>query len=226
MENIKDGKIDNSFNQFAFEHEGLKNIDKEHLKDGLYQLRQSLIASYGTNVKFEFLGANKTINSTANQVPNTTILNLLIKNDTHFSTVEFLYDDSSKKILNVNPNFTKYSNPSFVVYYILFVLGLLVVAFNIFVIVKIKKSTMKLKWLKYIAVIFLNFPMISYDLINGFDYKILHFQLLGFSFDSVGTYFSSLGICIPIAAIYWLWKIQKLKKDEEYNRFAEDLINN
>ena len=89
-----------------------------------------------------------------------------------------------------------------------------VLAFNICVIVQIKRSDLKKKWLKYIAVILLNVPTIKYGIVNGLSFKMLDFQLLlgiGFDIDDILNSFLAFGI--PLGGLYWFWKL-KTRKNE------------
>jgi len=227
LEHLLDGKIDDSYNQFALENDAFKNTDKDALKEGLYQFRSDLISQYGKEIEFSFLGATKTTYTTQqHQFPNVTVLNIAFENDTDYGRVEFIFDDNTGKILNVTPDYAKLPIPSMTLHYVCIILGLIILAFNIYTIIKVKRSNFKRKWMIYIGIIFLNFPTIIYNTSTGFDYQIFKFQFFGFGIDAFGTYFSNVFLSLPIGAIYWFWKVNQLKKEEEFNQFAEDLINN
>ena len=82
--------------------------------------------------------------------------------------------------------------------------------FNIWIIRKIKKSDLKKKWLKYIAVIFLNVPAITYNAVYGLSFSLLSFQILfGISFSYMGYLSSAWTFGIPLGGLYWLWKLNK-----------------
>ena len=110
-----------------------------------------------------------------------------------------------------------------IMFYIILLLGLLIPIFNIYVFNMIRKSQLKRKWLKYIVLIILNFPTIKYFPLEGFDFQFFNFQFLGYGF-SYYSIFSNVVIALPIGAIYWFWKLKKLQKEQEYNQFAEQLI--
>lgn len=224
MENIMEGKINQNVNLFALEHEGMKNMDKNVLNDGLYQFRTDMISMYGKDIKFTFLGANKYYSSNNNTIPNATNVNLLFQNDKNYGIIKFIYDDNSKKVLNVNPEFSNQPLPSMLLFYGVAIVGLLIPIFNIYVLNMIRKSQLKFKWLKYIALILLNFPTIKYSALEGFNFQFFNFQFLGYGFNFMSI-FSSVAIALPIGAIYWFWKLKKIKKVQEYNLFAEQLIN-
>lgn len=224
MDNIMNGKIDENIDLFALEHEGMKNMDKNVLNEGLYQFRTDMISQYGKEVEFTFLGANKHYSTNNNTIPNSTNVNILFQNDKNYGIIKFIYDDNTKKVLNVSPEFSNQPLPSMVLFYAVAIIGLAIPIFNIYVFNMIRKSQLKLKWLKYIALIFLNFPTIKYAPLDGFDFQFFNFQLLGYGFNFTSI-FSTLAIALPIGAIYWFWKLKKIQKEQEYNQFAEQLIN-
>src|SRR5690606_39807244 len=81
-----------------------------------------------------------------------------------------------------------------------------------YVINKIRKSNLSKKWLKYISVVIFNFPTIIYNAITGLGFKIFQFTFLGLGFQATGYLNSVVTIGIPIAGIYWFWKLKDLKK--------------
>lgn len=84
--------------------------------------------------------------------------------------------------------------------------------FNIYVIRQIKRSDLNNKWLKYIAVIFLNVPAITYAAVNGLSFKLLNFQILfGISFGYMGFLNSFWSFGIPLGGLYWFWKLKHRK---------------
>ena len=81
-------------------------------------------------------------------------------------------------------------------------------------IIQIKKSNLKRKWLKYIAILLLNVPTLIYSAVEGFSFKLLNFNLLGFGFSYMGYLFSAITMSVPIAGIYWYWKLNEMKKQK------------
>jgi len=85
--------------------------------------------------------------------------------------------------------------------------------FNIYVIRQIKRSNLKKKWLKYIAVIFLNVPAITYAIVNGLSLQLLKNQILlgvGFGYEGYINYYLAFGI--PLGGLYWFWKLRQKNK--------------
>jgi hypothetical protein len=71
------------------------------------------------------------------------------------------------------------------------------------------------KWLKYIAVIFLNVPAITYSAVYGLSFNLLSFQILfGISFSYLGYLSSAWTFGVPLGGLYWLWKLSKKTEDE------------
>jgi hypothetical protein len=99
---------------------------------------------------------------------------------------------------------------------LLWLFGLLAICipiFNIYVISQIKRSALKKKWLKYIAVIFLNTPAITYAAVNGLSFKLINLQiLLGVSFGYMGYLNSYWTFGIPLGGLYWFWKLRQAKQ--------------
>ena len=107
------------------------------------------------------------------------------------------------------PNKT-YFLPTITLFWQFWLFGLLAICvpvFNIYVIIQIKRSDLKKKWLKYIAVLFLNFPTIAYASVNGLSFKLLNF--LGVGFGSMGFINYYLAFGIPLGGLYWLWKLKQ-----------------
>jgi predicted membrane protein len=113
-------------------------------------------------------------------------------------------------------------------YFLLFGLfALCIPLFNIYVIIQIKRSHFKRKWLKYIAVVLLNVPTISYAAINGLSFKLLHFQfLLGVGFHYMGYLNSVWAFGIPFGGLYWFWKLKRKKNIVEPKTSAEPINTN
>jgi hypothetical protein len=98
------------------------------------------------------------------------------------------------------------------------ILPLTVLLFNIYVIRQIKKSSLPRKWPKYLTVILLNVPAISYAAVEGLSFKLLHFQFLfGFSFRMMGYLGSVFTFGIPLGGLYWLWKVRQHKHTQLHN---------
>ena len=211
MNTLINKSVGESIPYFALESEKGKNTNVEEMKNGLENFRQNFIATFGKNIEYEVMSAQKQFSTVqqSNTPPNSTTVLMQFKNDKDFGVLQFLYDDKTKKILNVTPMDAKYPIPNMKLFYFLGILTLIIPAFNIYMINKIRKSDLKRKWLKYIAIILLNFPTFIYNAVTGFSFKLFQFTFLGFGFSAMGYLNSTITMGIPIAAIYWYWKLKQ-----------------
>jgi hypothetical protein len=199
---------------FAMEHDMAKNTDVVVLKKGLADFRKRIVDNFGTELDYSFMKAEKKIstNEDDNTPPNTTVALVEFSNDKEFGVFKVLFDDNSGKILNINTLDVKEPIPSMAIFWLFGLLAICVPIFNIFVIRQIKKSDLRKKWLKYIAVIFLNVPAINYAAVGGLSFKLLNFQiLLGISFGYMGFLNSYWSFGIPLGGLYWFWKLRTKK---------------
>ncbi|WP_146063279.1 hypothetical protein [Halpernia humi] len=207
--------VDESIPYFALESNG-KPANIAEMKNGLSDFRQNFIMYFGKDVEYNFITAQKKIstNKQNSTPPNTTIVLLQFKNQKEFGVLQFLFDDNTKKILNFLPLEVKNPIPNMVIFYVIGLLGIIIPIFNVYVINRIRKSNLKRKWLKYIAIILLNFPTIIYNAVAGFSFKIVQFTFLGFGFSTMGYLNSTINLGIPLAGLYWFWKLKKLKNEK------------
>lgn len=200
-------------------------ISRDSTRVQLSAFRKTLIEYMGSDIDYTFLKYYKRYSTVESQntPKGTTEVEIQISNDTHFGTVYFLYEDSSHKIMKVDIKDIQIPIPSLWGIIALGILGICVVALNIYTIVKIKRSTLSRKWLKYIAVIFLNFPCIFYSLSTGFSFKWIHLQLMGFGFSINGYAYTAFAAALPIGGIYWLWRLNKRKRMIEEEQATEEV---
>lgn len=226
VESLMKKDYDKCISQMALESEMGKNTNIDTLKIGLDQFRTLVERNFGNN-KFEYsLMKSEKKRSTIeseNTPPNTTLALIEFSNDKEFGVFQVLFDDKSKKILNINTLEVKAPKPNMLLFWLFGLLPLTVLIFNIYVIRKIKKSTLTKKWLKYLAVILLNVPAISYAAVDGLSFKLLNFQILfGVSFSVMGYLGSIWTFGIPLGGIYWLWKLKQRKDAEVFDTQIEN----
>lgn len=214
VENLMEKNYDACLSQMAFESEMGKNSNKDSLKIGLGEFRTVIAKNFGEKFEYSFMRSEKkrsTIES-ENTPPNTTLAFVEFSNQKDFGVFKILFDDQSKKIINITTLDVKEPKPNMVVFWLLAIVPLSVLAFNIYVIRQIKKSDLKRKWLKYVAVTVLNTPAISYAAVGGLSFKLINFQILmGIGFTLMGYLGSVWTIGIPLGGIYWLWKLKQRK---------------
>lgn len=199
---------------FAMEHEMAKNTNIDTLKLGLANFRQLLVNNWGTELEYSFIKSEKKFSTVeADKTPPNTMLVLVeFNNQKEFGVLQVLFDDTSKKILNIETLDIKEPIPTMTLFWLFGFLAICVPIFNIYVIRQIKRSDLKKKWLKYIAVIVLNTPAINYAAVNGLSFKLINIQMLfGVSFGYMGYLNSYWTFGIPLGGLYWFWKLRQQK---------------
>lgn len=210
---------------FAMEHETAKKTDVDVLKKGLADFKKRIVDNFGTKLDYSFMKAEKkfSTNEEDNTPPNTTVVLIEFSNGKEFGVFKILFDDSSGKILNINTLDVKESIPSMTIFWLFGLLAISVPIFNIFVIRQIKRSQLNRKWLKYIAVLFLNVPAITYAAVSGLSFKLLNFQILfGISFGYMGYLNSYWTFGIPLGGLYWFWKLKNKNVATKENDISVD----
>ena len=212
-----------SIELMATKHEMAKNTNVDTLKMALANVRNVIVENWGTELEYSLMKSEKkfSVMGANNTPPNTTVVQIEFKNKKEFGGVRFLFDDNSKKILNVNILDIKLPNPTMTYFWLFGLLAICVPVFNICVIRQIWRSDLKRKWLKYIAVIFLNVPAIMYFAVNGLSFKLLKFQLLGIGFGYMGYLNSYWAFGIPLGGLYWFWRIRR-KRNKEIEMAAQN----
>ncbi|HEU4791653.1 MAG TPA: hypothetical protein VFS71_18340 [Flavobacterium sp.] len=225
VETLMKKDYDKCVSQMALESEMGKNTNLDTLKLGLEQFRNIVEHNFGHNFEYSLMKSEKkrsTIES-ENTPPNTTLAFIEFSNEKEFGVFQVLFDDNSKKIININTLNVKAPIPNMLIFWLFGILPLAVLLFNIYAIREIKKSTLSKKWLKYIAIIFFNVPAITYSAVEGVSFKILSFKFFGISFGFMGFLGSVWTFGIPIGGIYWLWKLKQHRIDEEFNTETEEI---
>jgi hypothetical protein len=218
VEALIEEDYEKSLTYMETEHEGFKNTNLDTLKAGLANFRQLVVNNFGTELDYRFMTANKTLSTVEGEstAPNTTKAKIEFSNDKEFGVFEIIFDDNSNKIYNIQTLDIKEPIPNMMIFWLFGILAICVPVFNIWIIRKIKKSDLKKKWIKYIAVIFLNVPAIIYSAVNGLSFSLLSFQILfGISFSYMGYLSSAWTFGIPLGGFYWLWKLNKTSVDTE-----------
>ena len=201
----------------AIEHEMANVTNIDTMKMGLANFRQLIVNNWGTELEYSFMKSEKKFSTVEaeNTPPNTTRVLVEFNNQKDFGVFQVLYDDKSKKILNIETLNVKAPIPTMTYFWLFGLLAICIPIFNIYVIRQIKKSELKRKWLKYIAVIFLNIPALTYAAVNGFSFNLLSFQILfGLSFGYMGFLNSYWTFGIPLGGLYWFWKLMQIKNKQ------------
>jgi len=200
-----------SIELMAMEHEMARSINVDTLKMALVSVRNLIVENWGTKLTYSLMKTEKKFSTIEanNTPPNTTVVLLEFKNKKEFGVFQFLFDDNSKKILSINTLDIKAPIPTMTYFWLFGLFAICIPVFNVYVIIQIKRSRLKKKWLKYIAVILLNVPAITYVAVNGLSFKLLHFQLLGIGVGYMGYLNSYWAFGIPLGGLYWFWRIRR-----------------
>ena len=224
VESMMNKDYDKCVSQMALESEMGKNTNLDTLKLGLDQFRALVERNFGNKFEYSLMKAEKKRSTVAseNTPPNTTLALIEFSNNKDFGVFQVLFDDKSKKIINIKTLDVKATKPNMLIFWLFGLIPLTVLLFNIYVIRQIKKSNLTKKWLKYLAVLFFNVPAISYAAVQGFSFKLLNFQILfGISFSAMGYLSSIWTFGIPLGGLYWLYKLKQRKDDEIYDAQIE-----
>lgn len=202
---------DKAVSLMAMEHETAKGTDIQNLKSGLSSLRELVVNNFGQELEYTFIKTEKTFTTGENkQLPNTTVLYLQLENEKEFGYFQVLFDDQSGKILNIQLQEVKQPIPSMTAFWLFGILAVSVFAFNVYMIIQVRKSNLKKKWQKYLAIILLNVPTIGWSAVGGFFFKLLNFQImLGISFSMMGYMNTVWALGIPLGSLYVFWKLKK-----------------
>lgn len=219
---------DKAVSFMALEHEFAAGANIDSLKSGFARFKLSIDGSFDGELNYKFIKAEKTFSSIKSEQmpPNTTLVFLELSSTSKVGIVRFMFDDVSKKILNINTVGNVLPIPDRTFFWLFGILVLIVLSTNIYALVLIKRSNLTKKWLKYLSVFLLNVPTLSYSF-TGFGFKLIHFQfLLGVGFEFAGYLNSIWSVGIPVAAIYWIVKLKflpQLKEMETPQEPTDDL---
>lgn len=179
----------------------------QNVAEGNYD---ALLSEFDESV-FQAIGKDSLVAFSSDQTNNYSYTEIMISGDEKCYTARIHYNPTTNKVTAFNLS-DLYNTPYSASFWIALILGLGVVAFNIFTIVKVKKSNLDRKWLMYLLIILLNTPYISSspEKISA-GISIIH--ILGFGFAFMGKY-SFVKIGIPIGAFFAWYKMKKQKQKE------------
>lgn len=230
MNHLMKENYDQCVELFALDHETAKDTNLDTLKASLLNFRNIVQSNFGEDLKYTLMSSQKTFSTKegASSPPHVTSVTVQMENDTEFGVLKLLFDDRSKKIMNVLPLNVKEKIPNMLFFWLFGILAICIPIFNIYVINQIRRSKLNRKWLKYLAVLIFNVPAISYSAVHGLALKPLSFQLLfGISFSYMGYLNAIWTFGIPLGGFYWLWKLknQKASPQTASGMDAEDVLD-
>lgn len=226
-EALINANYDKCVDLFAMDHEMAGAISVDSIKASLPKFRELIINNFGEELDFSLMNSEKKFSTIEenNTAANTTKVLVQFNNQEEFGVLRVLFDDHSKKILNINTLNVKEKIPNMLPFWIFGLLAICIPIFNIYVINLIRKSSLQKKWLKYLAVLFLNVPAIFYYATNGLAFKLLNFQiLLGISFSLEGYLNSMWAFGIPLGGIYWFLRLRNKKEEVQTETISDDNI--
>jgi len=184
--------------------------NKDTLKATLGNIRHAIIENFGDKLNYSFESATKTFSTDNSETtpPGETLVFIQISNAEVFGEVKVIFDDQSKKILSFYLLNEKEPLPKMGYFWLFGILTLGVLAFNIYMIVKVKRSNLKTKWPKYLAIILLNVPTIGYKALGGAFFSLINFQfLLGVSFNFTGSLNWMFAFGVPVGSLFVLYRL-------------------
>ncbi|SDT49096.1 hypothetical protein SAMN05216490_3704 [Mucilaginibacter mallensis] len=180
------------------------------IQKSLKLVHQSLVQNFGTKLDYSFETAQKTFSTRSDgTAPGQTVFRMQVSNATEFGEVQVIFNDKSQKIFNFNLLDVKQKIPNMTTFWLFAIIPLLILALNIYVIVQIRRSNIKRKWLKYLAVILLNVPTIGYNAVGGIFFKLLSVQILfGLTFAYTGYLNSVWAFGVPLGSLFVLFMLK------------------
>lgn len=203
---------DKAVTYFDFKNpEFSSQINLDTLKASMPRLRERLSKNFGDSLRVVHVSAKKifTTANESNRLPPYAIeVKATFEGDTHFGYLLFILNEKNGKILNVNIDDFKEPKPNKNNVYIFAIIGLLVVAFNLYMLIKVLTSNIIEKWKRIVMIVLLNAPSLGYNAVSGFYFKLLTFQILGAGFSFTGYESTYCVISIPIGALLVWWKMK------------------
>lgn len=198
-----------SYMQASTEHLSKGQLDT--MKAGMAIFRTSIIKQFGEDkLDYSFMQVVKGHNSVMQDIPNTTTILLQFSNDKDLGVLQVLFSTKTDKMLNIKSLNIKQPIPDMSSFWLFGVLALCIPLFNIYMIIRVKRSDMTKKWVKYIAIAFFNFPAVGYAQIVGLFFKTDMFRqvFFGISLRIMGYPGSAWIFGIPLGALYILWQLK------------------
>jgi len=186
------------------------NISRDSLVAYFDAMRYRVNSEFWKDVSYTPGGYNETITFFAAQQENPAMISsyVQIADKNRFSIFQLTWT-GNHKISGIGMANTIYPVPNLRLFWIVgILLALLVLGFNIYVIIRVYKSDVVRKWLKYLIIVLLNIPVIGYHAIGGVFFKLLSFQLLGIGFSADNYLNTYWAIGVPLGAIIVLWRLK------------------
>jgi len=195
------------------------------VKAALTRFRKVIVDNFGDKLNCTFVSSDKTFFTSdiegGTPLGETRLL-MQISNSKNFGVIKVLYDDKSQKIASIKVLNIKDPVPDMLKFWLFGIVVSGVLAFNIYMLVKVARSAIKGKWKRCLAIILLNVPSIGYNAVSGFFFKLLGFQfLLGVSFEAMGYTGSYWVLGVPLGSLFVLYKLKRGLYKTAGNEFPE-----
>ena len=204
-----------------------KDFNLNDFKIGLDTFRSVIVRNFGTKLEYSFLKAEKhlsfgTKHENDDLPPNSTLTLIEFRNSKSIGILQVLFDDKSHKILNIKTLDVKQPIPDMSKFWLFGLFPIIVVILNIYTIIRVKRSDVRLKWLYYIGIVLLNVPTIQYNAVDGMYFRPLYFQiLLGFGIEKSGYLGAIWQVGIPLGAIIANWRLNTRRPEVTPDLLAE-----
>jgi hypothetical protein len=211
VESLLDENYDKCISLFAMDHRIARNSNVDSMKLGLVNFRTLIINNFGNELDYTLMNSEKKISNIKEESTprNTTRIYVQFSNKHVYGVFKVLFDDRSKKILNINMEEVKEPIPNMTFFWIFGIIAICIPIFNIYIVWRIKKSSLNRKWIKYIAVVLINIPTFTYTASGEGLVELFSIQFLfGIGFNYMGYLNAAWSIGIPIGGLYWLWKLK------------------
>ncbi|UZR97589.1 hypothetical protein [Chondrinema litorale] len=193
-----------------------------HLKSEIPKIQKVITENFGTEFDLSFSKSDKSYKFSTNEEASVEPLKIKvqIKDDKHFGIIEATINEQNNKVQYINLLNYKEKIPSYLLIYIAAVIALCVAMLNVIAINRIRKSSLKKKWLKMLGVIIFNVPAITITALGHFSLNLSFQVLFGIGFSATGIDETLVTFGIPIGSIVTLIKVKK----REQNRITDDKL--
>jgi hypothetical protein len=193
--------------------EAQRSGDLTGVRVNLDSLRSTIVKNFGTALEYSFMSSQKHALSDNDDAlpPNTTLVLIEFHNTKDIGVLQLVFDDKTSKIDNMKSLNVRQPIPNMTKFWLFGLAALVVLAFNIYALVLVWRSTLNIqfKLLYSVAIIVVNVPSILYNAAAGLSFKLLHVQyLMGVNFQKIGYLGAVWDIGIPLAAIFVVYKLK------------------
>lgn len=188
------------------------------IKQGLDYFHDKIARKYGVDLNYSFLRTQQQSSLSYQPIPNTTTVLVQLSNDKNIGVVEALFDNKSGKIVSIKSLDINEPIPDMTKLWLFGIFSICIAAFNIYMLIRVYRSDMTYKWVKYLAIILLNIFAIGYSPAQGLIFRFVSIQyMLGIHFIKMGYLGTTWVFGIPVAGMYILWQLLsgKYTRDEK-----------